>query len=118
VTEGGLATAYSVNDLKQYTSVAGIGLTYDGNGNLAAGPGFRAEGVASINASIASKVGGVGRGTAARDIGGRRVRLALRPASVPLASSVDSPAPPMHSLRRYEDGIERAEDAGRPGRES
>jgi RHS repeat-associated protein len=40
VDDNGAVTPYSVNDLNQYTSVAGIGLTYDANGNLAAGPGF------------------------------------------------------------------------------
>jgi RHS repeat-associated protein len=40
VDDNGAVTPYVANDLNQYTSVAGIGLTYDANGNLAAGPGF------------------------------------------------------------------------------
>ena len=39
VTEDGLATAYSVNDLNQYTAVGGEALTYSANGNLAGMPG-------------------------------------------------------------------------------
>ena len=40
VDDNGAVTPYVANDLNQYTSVGGIGLTYDANGNLAAGPGF------------------------------------------------------------------------------
>ena len=38
--ENGTVTPYSVNDLNQYTSVAGLALTYSTNGNLVGGPGF------------------------------------------------------------------------------